>query len=421
VNEFNYTNGLLFAEKVSVQKIAEEIGTPFYCYSKNAIVKNFVNFRKAFKNFPTMICFAVKANSNLSVLRILSKLGAGADVVSMGELMRALSAGIDPKKIIFSGIGKSHEEISKGLRVGIKQFNVESESEFMEIASLARKMRCIASVSLRINPNVIAKTHRKITTGSRDNKFGITCKQAIGLFKISSEVQEINIVGLAIHIGSQITTVAPFREAFRTVVRLANDLRRIGFRLHSIDVGGGLGIQYANESTIGLQRYSRIVSSLINSLQCELILEPGRFIVADAGVLVTKILRLKSNKRRHFLIVDSAMNDFMRPALYDAYHKIIPVKKTKLPKSKSVKKWDIVGPICESSDTFGSNRIFNHPRENDILVICSAGAYGFVMSSNYNSREHIPEVLVSGKKYGFIRKGQRVENLIKQDISPRWL
>ena len=421
MNEFNYTNGFLFAEKISLQKIAEEVGTPFYCYSKNAIVKNFLNFKKAFKNFPTMVCFAVKANSNLSVLRILSKLGAGADVVSMGELMKALSAGIDPKKIIFSGVGKSREEISKALGIGIKQFNVESESEFMEITNLAKKAHRVASVSLRINPNVIAKTHRKITTGSHDDKFGITCEQAIRLFQKSSEMQEVNIIGLAIHIGSQITKVAPFKEAFDVIRKLANDLKRMNFQLQNVDVGGGLGIQYANENTVSLKNYSRIVSSLINSLQCGLILEPGRFIVADAGVLVTKILRLKSNGRKHFIIVDSAMNDFIRPAIYDAYHKIIPLKKTKIQNLKSAKKWDIVGPICESSDTFARNRIFRDPKENDILAICSTGAYGFVMSSNYNSRQHIPEILISGKKYALIRKRQKMEHLIKTDILPRWL
>ncbi len=420
MSEFSYINGVLFAEKVSIQKIAKDVGTPFYCYSRNAILKNFINFKKVFKARSTMICFAVKANSNLSILKILSKLGAGADVVSMGELIRALSAGIDPKKIVFSGVGKSREEISKGLRSGIRQFNVESESEFIEIANIARKMHCIASVALRINPNIRAETHKKITTGGYDNKFGITCDQAIRLFKMSSKIQEINITGLAIHIGSQITQTTPFVKSFSVITKLMNNLKRMGFSIKSMDVGGGLGVQYNNEKTISLKKYGSIVSSLVSKFGCELILEPGRFIVADAGILVTKVLRTKSNQHKRFIIVDAAMNDFMRPAIYDAYHKIIPLKKSKPSRTKKMKKWDVVGPICESSDTFGVNRPFD-PKEDDILIICSVGAYGFAMSSNYNSRGHIPEILVSSNKYSVVRKRQKLDNLIKTDITPRWL
>lgn len=420
MDHFQYQNGQLMAENVPLSQIAAEVGTPVYVYSTATLERHFRVFSEAFEGLDALVCFAVKANSNLAVLKTLARAGAGADVVSLGELTRALRAGIPGDKIVFSGVGKTRGEMRAALEAGIKQFNVESEAELEALSHVAGQMGRIAPVSVRVNPDVDAKTHEKISTGKSENKFGIAWQKVDAVYARIMELENLEAVGVDLHIGSQLTDLAPFREAFEKVLTLVKDLRTKGHNIQHIDLGGGLGIPYDPSAATPPQpsAYGAMVREVLQGLDCSIILEPGRMIAGNAGLLLTKMLYEKQGENRVFYILDAAMNDLSRPAMYDAYHGIVPVKEAQ--DSETVKA-DFVGPVCESSDVFAKQRETTPLEAGDLVAIKSAGAYGAVMASTYNSRPLVPEVLVSGNKYAVIRPRQSLEELLSLDDIPSWL
>jgi len=409
---FHYQNNQLFAENVSLAEIAEKFGTPCYVYSRSIIEKNWREFDDAFLNYPHRICYAVKANSNIAILNLLAKLQSGFDIVSQGELERVLAAGGDPKKIVFSGVGKQDKEIIRALEVGIFCFNVESEPELEKLNLIATQLNTIAPVALRINPNIDARTHPYIATGLNENKFGIELALTLPLCRKIKNLSHLNLVGIGCHIGSQLTELDPFLEALDCLFGLVDQLAFEGIELKHLDIGGGLGIRYQDEHPPTIHDYVSAIRDKLGARQLEIILEPGRVIVADAGILLTKIEYLKHSQHKNFAIVDAAMNDFMRPALYDAWQKIIPVK---LDKNNTEQTYDIVGPVCETGDFLGKKRKLA-VNSGDLLTICAAGAYGFSMSSNYNSRPRAAEVLVDGSHASLIRKRESIEDLFAHEI-----
>lgn len=407
---FHYQNNTLFAENVPVTAIAEQFGTPCYVYSRAAIEKNWQAFDTAFGDYPHRICYAVKANSNIAILNLLAKLNSGFDIVSRGELERVLAAGGDPKKIVFSGVGKQADEIIRALEVGIFCFNVESESELERLNTLAGQQKKIAQIALRVNPNIDARTHPYIATGLNENKFGIELSQTLSLARKIKQLPHLKLIGIGSHIGSQLTELSPFLEALDCLLDLVDQLKKEGFQLQNLDIGGGLGIIYRDETPPSIHDYVTAIRQKIADCGLEVIIEPGRIIVANAGILVTKVEYLKHSNHKNFAIVDAAMNDLMRPALYDAWQNIIPVTKTFDTEST----YDIVGPVCESGDFLGKNRQLAL-RVDDLLAICSVGAYGFSMSSNYNSRPRAAEVIVDGDQVHLIRDRELIEELYSNE------
>ncbi|UTW55146.1 diaminopimelate decarboxylase [Kordiimonas sp. SCSIO 12610] len=425
MDHFQYRDGNLFAEDVDLREIAKEVGTPVYVYSSATLKRHFRVFQEAFDGLDALICFAVKANSNQAVLKTLAQEGSGADVVSGGELKRALLAGIPAQKIVFSGVGKTPDEMRDALKANIKQFNVESEAELEVLNAVAEGMGMIAPVSVRVNPDVDAKTHAKISTGKAENKFGIPWVRVSRVYERIAELSHLKAVGVDVHIGSQLTDLGPFEAAFKKVVDLVKNLRVQGHDIQHIDLGGGLGIPYdpEEETPPSPGAYGAMIGKVLGDLDCSIILEPGRLIAGNAGILLTSMLYEKESENKVFYILDAAMNDLSRPAMYDAYHDIIPVKEPSNVGSdqSNLVSADFVGPVCETGDTFAKSRTTSPMMAGDLAVIKSAGAYGAVMASTYNSRALIPEVLVSEDKFSVIRKRQSIEDLINLDQVPDWL
>jgi diaminopimelate decarboxylase len=419
MDHFNYRNGQLYAEDVSVDEIAASVGTPFYVYSTATLERHFKLFDDALDGMDHCICYAMKAASNQAILKTLGNLGAGMDVVSGGEYRRAIAAGIPPEKVVFSGVGKTLEEITLALQKGIRQFNVESDSELAQISEIASSMGKIAPIAIRINPDVDAQTHEKIATGKAENKFGIPLSRAREVYSKASKMPGISVVGIDLHIGSQLTDLKPFEEAYQKLADLTQILRQDGHKIKRLDLGGGLGIPYdKNKSAPPLPvEYGKMVRKVLGHLECEIEIEPGRLIVGNAGILVSSVLGIKNGDNRNFLILDAAMNDLIRPAMYDAYHDIIPVKQP----SSDEAVYDVVGPVCETGDTFAKKRTMPELSENELVAFRSAGAYGAVMSSEYNTRPLIPEVMVNKNEFSIIRKRPSYEEIIDRDIIPTWL
>jgi diaminopimelate decarboxylase len=417
VHHFNYQSGELFCENVPVQKIAAAVGTPFYVYSAATLTQHFQVFEAAFAKFPHIVCFAVKANANLAILRLFGRLGAGADIVSGGELYRALQAGLDPGKIVYSGVGKRPEEIRAALKANILLFNLESSQELTAINRIAGRLRLKAPVALRINPDIDAKTHPYISTGLKKNKFGIDIEQAVEDYRRATALPHLDVVGVACHIGSQITQVAPFIEALQRLKELIARLRTLGIAIRYLDLGGGLGIQYHDEEPPHPQEYGQKLLEHLQGLDCTLILEPGRVLVGNAGVLVTRVLYTKATDTQHFIIVDAGMNDLARPSLYGSYHGLWPLTEAARPQIKA----SIVGPICESGDFLAKDRLMPAFTPGEMLAVMSAGAYGFSMSSNYNARPRVPEILVQDRDFYVIRKRETYRHLTWGESIPEFL
>ena len=400
--------GSLFAEAVSLETIADQFGTPTYVYSKNTLIQTFESFKKGLIKTDHLICFAVKANSNIAILNLFASLGAGFDIVSGGELERVIYAGGDPQKIVFSGVGKTASEIEAALKANILCFNVESRSELLRIEEVAKKINIKAPISIRVNPDVDAKTHPYISTGLKDNKFGVDFNQALTLYLEAKNMSQIEIKGIDCHIGSQITELKPFVDALDRVLSLVDQLKKNDIHLSHIDIGGGIGICYQDESPPDFEIYTKEILSKIQNLNVKIIFEPGRALVGNAGILLSKVEYLKQNDVKHFAIIDAAMNDLMRPTLYDAYHDIKIVREHDT-KSQS---FDVVGPVCESGDFIAKNRSLKL-KENDLICIMSAGAYGMSMSSNYNSRGRAAEVMVDQDKIFEVRAREKSSDLFK--------
>jgi diaminopimelate decarboxylase len=416
---FEYQNGELYAEKVPVRKIAKEVGTPTYIYSLATLKRHYQVFDEAFGKQPHIICFSVKANSNIAILRAFAKQGGGFDIVSGGELFRALKAGADPKKIVFSGVGKSGEEIRYALEAGILMFNVESEQELSTLNQVAAKVGKKAPISLRINPDVDPQTHPYISTGMKKAKFGIAIQRSMESYKKAMALPNLEIVGVDCHIGSQLTSVTPFVDAISRVREymdrvLTGALKMPGGHIRYLDLGGGLGIRYKDEEPPHPEEYAKSIVQALEGLDVTLILEPGRVIVGNAGILLTRVLYLKETEEKKFVVVDGAMNDLIRPALYGSYQAIRPV----LEKKAEPIVTDVVGPICESGDFFAKDREIPRPESGDFLAVMSAGAYGFSMASNYNSRPRAAEVLVDGDRFHVIRARETFEDLIRGETIP---
>ncbi len=404
---FTYQHRELFCERVAVAKIAAETGTPFYLYSSERFRENFNAYARAFSGAEATICFAVKSCSNIAILKLLQAAGAGADTVSSGEIRRALLAGIAPEKIIFSGVGKTKEEIAFALESGIGQLNVESPEELEMINEIAAARNVRAKVSVRVNPDVDAGTHHKISTGRKADKFGIPWEEARATYRQARTLSHLEIQGVACHIGSQITDLVPFRAAFRKITDLASKLLADGFPLRRIDLGGGLGIRYQDETPVPVSEYADEALQHVRPLGLHLFLEPGRSIAASAGVLISEVQFIKHTGEKSFVVLDAGMNDLARPAIYGAYHEIIPVREGEADQS-----YDVVGPVCESSDIFGTNRRLPKLQAGDLVAILNAGAYGAAMSSNYNTRGLLPEILVDGDQFKVIRTRQSFEEII---------
>ncbi|RKX62064.1 MAG: diaminopimelate decarboxylase [Thermodesulfobacteriota bacterium] len=409
MNHFNYKNKELYCENVPVKEIACKVKTPFYLYSSATLTRHFNVFDRAFSRHPHLICFAVKANSNLAVLNLLGKLGAGADIVSGGELHRALKAGIPADRIVYSGVGKTEKEIREAAKADILMFNVESMDELDAISRQARRLKCRVRVSFRVNPDVDANTHPYISTGLKKNKFGLPMSQALEAYKVASDRDELDVVGIDCHIGSQLIRVEPFVDAIGKIKSLLQKLEGFGTKLKFIDVGGGLGIRYQDEIPPEPDAYARALLSEVKDLPHCLIIEPGRSIVGNAGILITKILYTKDTEEKRFYIVDAAMNDLARPSLYEAFHEILPVIKTDMHLHPA----DVVGPICETGDFLARERPMPDLNQGSLLAVMSAGAYGFTMSSNYNSRPRVSEVMVKDDQFKVIRKRETYASLLR--------
>ncbi len=418
VHHFQQRDGVLFAEDVDLNDLAADVGTPFYVYSSATLRRHVRVVKKAFDGIPTLLAYAMKANSNQAVLKLMASEGCGADVVSLGELERALAAGIRPDMIVFSGVAKTIAEMRRGLEVGIKCFNVESEPELERLSMVASDLGLTARISVRINPDVDARTHAKISTGKSENKFGIPFKRAHDVYRRIAELPNIEAVGVDMHIGSQITDLEPFGNAFGLMAELVTALRADGHRIDHVDVGGGLGIPYHHdqEAPPHPDSYAAVVRDKVGQLGCSLVIEPGRLLVGNAGILVTKVEYVKEGEA-NFIIVDAAMNDLIRPTLYEAHHDIEPVNQSNLPPITG----DIVGPVCETGDYLARGRTIAGVKEGDLLAVISAGAYGAVMASTYNSRPLIPEVLVDGSRWHVIRPRKSIEDLIALDSVPDWV
>jgi len=408
MNFIRFKSNNLCVENISALKLAKKYQTPFYCYSLAQLRNNFLRFNNIFKNIKPIICFSVKSNSNLTLLRELRKIGSGADVVSIGELLKAIKVGINSKKIVFSGVGKTEEEISEAVKKRILLINVESESEAILINKVSKKLSKKTSIGIRLNPNISGNTHKKISTGSKNEKFGLPYGDCINLCKKIQKMKNLKLEGLSVHIGSQITNIKPFKDMLSTLDKL---IKRIKIDFKFIDLGGGMGISYSNkEKKLNLKKYSKLVEKFMKNKNAKIIFEPGRVIVGNSGLLISKILYIKKGADKKFIILDAGMNDLMRPALYNAKHQIIPLKKTNKRFAENI---EFVGPICESSDKFFNQKGFAKVKEGDYVGLTHVGAYGMSLSSNYNIRPTAAEVMVTGSNHKLIRKRQSLENLVK--------
>ena len=421
MNHFQYRDGVLHAEAVSLTALAAQVGTPFYCYSTATLERHYRVFAEAFAGVSTLVCYAMKANSNQSVLKTLAKLGAGADVVSGGELKRARAAGIPPEKIVFSGIGKTEAELRQTLAENILCINIESEPELDLLSKLAVEMGCIARISVRVNPDIDSGGHAKISTGKSENKFGIPIAHARGVYARAAKLPGIKITGVDMHIGSQITDLVPLEAAFRVLADFVRTLRADGHTISHVDFGGGLGIPYhANrEAPPAPLAYADMVKRVTHNLGCTLLFEPGRMIVGNAGILVTRVIYVKHGDAKNFVIIDAAMNDLIRPTLYEAHHDILPVREATKGARNIVA--DVVGPVCESGDYLALDRTLPEPQAGDLLAIMTAGAYGAVQSGFYNTRALVPEVLVKDGQYAVVRPRVDTNTLIAMDKTAPWL
>ena len=421
MDHFLYRNGVLHAEDVALPEIAAAVGTPFYVYSTATLTRHFALFQEALAGMPHTICFAMKSLSNVAVLKLLAGLGAGMDVVSIGEYLRAKAAGVPGDRIVFSGVGKTRDEMRTALAGGIRQFNVESEPELRALSGVASAMGLVAPITIRVNPDVDAMTHEKIATGKKDNKFGIPISRARAVYAEAASLPGIEVVGIDVHIGSQLTDLAPFEAAYTKVAELTGILRADGHDIRRLDLGGALGIPYqrSNDAPPLPLDYGAMVRRTLGHLGCEIEIEPGRLIAGNAGLMVTRVIWVKQGEDRQFLIVDAAMNDLIRPAMYGAHHDIVPVVEAAPGTEAEV--YDVVGPVCESGDTFAKGRALVPLVEGDLVAFRSAGAYGAVMASEYNSRPLIPEVLVKGDQFAVIRARPSFEDMINRDTIPIWL
>jgi len=406
-----YRDGELCLESMPLSAVAETYGTPVFVYSRQAIETQWRAFDRAFDTLPHLICYAVKANSNLAILNLLARLGSGFDIVSVGELERVIHAGGDPSRVVFSGVGKRHDEIVRGLECGIRCFNVESVAELARINDIARETGTVAPVSIRVNPDVDAGTHPYIATGLKENKFGIEYSAALSTYQDAAAMPGIHVIGIDCHIGSQITTLTPFQDALARLLELLDTLEQLGIHIQHIDVGGGLGIPYLDTRVPAPGDYVSAIRTLFEKRNIEIIIEPGRAIVGNAGVMLTRVEYLKHNDGHHFAIVDAAMNDLIRPSLYDAWHAILPVSEASAGLTAD---YDVVGPVCETGDFLGRKRHLSL-RQGDLLAVCSTGAYGYSMSSNYNSRPRASEVMVDGAQTWLVRRRETLEELFQHE------
>ena len=421
MDHFLYRNGVLHAEDVSLTDIAASVGTPFYCYSTATLTRHFTLFDEALHGMDHLICFAMKSNSNLAVLKLIGDLGAGREVEYMGEYVKARAAGVPGERIVFSGVGKTREEMRTALSGGIRQFNVESEPELDALNEVAMSMGVKAPIAIRVNPDVDAKTHAKIATGKSENKFGIPIKSARAVYARAAKMDGIDVAGIDVHIGSQLTQLEPFELAFTKVAELTEVLRSDGINIRRLDLGGGLGIPYerSNEAPPLPMEYGDVIRKTVGHLGCEIEIEPGRLISGNAGVMVSSVIYLKHGEGRDFLIIDAAMNDLIRPSMYEAHHDIVPVIEAAAGSEKA--SYDIVGPVCETGDTFAKAREMTALGPDDLVAFRPAGAYGAVMASEYNSRPLIPEVLVHGDQFAVIRARPTYDEMINRDTIAEWL
>jgi diaminopimelate decarboxylase len=414
---FEYKNGELHCERVPVSRIAEQVGTPFYLYSYRTLVRHFNVFNEAFERIPHLVCYSMKSNSNLALIRLFVNLGGGVDVVSGGELYRAINGGADPQKIVFSGVGKREDEIEYGLKAGILMFNAESLMELQTINEVAGRLNKKAPISIRVNPDIDAKTHPYITTGMKQNKFGIDILRAPMAYRLASELPHLKVIGIDCHLGSQLVDVEPFVEALKKLKSLVDDLRSGGIDIQYLDLGGGLGITYNDEEPPHPYEYASNILEEIRKFNCTLILEPGRVIVGNAGILVSKVLYTKENEEKRFLIVDAAMNDLVRPSYYGSFHQILPVRE----ENREEVVVDVVGPVCESADFLAKERKIPRLNPGELIAVMSAGAYGFSMATNYNSRPRVAEVMIRDDEIHVIRKREAYEDLIRGETIPDFL
>ncbi len=408
MSEFNYQSGLLYAEGASLAEIARQYGTPCYVYSRKEIESRWIAFDSALASLPHLVCYAIKANSNLAVINLLARLDSGFDIVSAGELQRVIKAGGDPAKVVFSGVGKKTDELEFALQQNIKCFNVESANELIRLNAVAASMNLSAPVSLRVNPDVDAETHPYISTGLKDNKFGIAFESAKDVYQEAAAMNNINVVGIDCHIGSQIINLSPFKDALLRILALIDELKKSGIELHHLDIGGGLGIAYHNETPPTPSEYVNVITETMQDYDLEIIMEPGRSIVGNAGVLITEVQYLNKTPYHNFAVVDAAMNDLIRPALYDGWHDIKRIEEA----SNAIEvNYDVVGPVCETGDFLGKDRLLRL-KQGDLLAVFSAGAYGFTMASNYNSRPRVAEIMVDGESIHEIRRRESVDELM---------
>ena len=421
MDHFLYKNGVLMAEDVALSDIAAAVGTPFYVYSAATLTRHYALFTEALSPLPHQVCFAIKSLSNVAVLKLLGDLGAGMDVVSMGEYLRARAAGVPGERIVFSGVGKTAAEMRLALEGGIRQFNVESEPELLVLSQVARAMGLVAPITIRVNPDVDAKTHEKIATGKKENKFGIPISRAVEVYALAASLPGLRVVGIDVHIGSQLTDLAPFEEAYTKVAALTETLRAAGHQIDRLDLGGGLGIPYerSNSAPPLPLDYGAMIKRVLGHLGCEIEIEPGRLISGNAGLLVAQVIYHKAGEDRDFLIVDAAMNDLVRPSMYGAHHDIVPVVEP-APGAEQLT-YDVVGPVCETGDTFAKARALTGLDAGDLIAFRSAGAYGAVMASEYNSRPLVPEVLVRGDQFAVIRARPTYDQMIARDSIPEWM
>ena len=421
MDHFLYKNGALHAEDVPVAEIAAAVGTPFYVYSTATLLRHFKLFDDALGGMDHLVCYAMKAASNQAILKTLGDAGAGMDVVSGGEYMRAKAAGVPGDRIVFSGVGKTADEIRLALTGGIRQFNVESEPEMQVLNAVALELGVVAPITIRVNPDVDAKTHAKIATGKSENKFGIPISRAHEVYAMAGALKGLDVIGIDVHIGSQLTDLAPFEAAYNKVAELTEELRAQGHNIKRLDLGGGLGIPYerSNEAPPLPSDYGALVKRTLGHLGCEIEIEPGRLIAGNAGLMVSEVIYVKEGEDREFLIIDGAMNDLIRPAMYDAHHDIVPVVEAAA--GIEMAKYDIVGPVCESGDTFAKHREMAPMKSGDLVAFRSAGAYGAVMASEYNSRPLVPEVLVNRDQFAVIRARPTFDEMINRDTIPQWL
>jgi len=401
-----YQSNNFFIERIKAQNLAKRFGTPIYCYSYEKLKKNIINFINNFKSFNPLVCFSVKANSNVNLLREIKKFNFGADVVSIGEMMKVLKAGFNPKKIVFSGVGKTSEELSYAINKNILLINIESEEELIEVEKIAKKKRKLVDIGIRLNPNTDAKTLKKISTGKKENKFGVTEKAFFNLLNYSKKSKYLNLKCLSVHIGSQITSYKPYEKTLGIIKKI---IHKSNYKFQYIDLGGGMGITYENEKKLNYKKYNNSIKNFLKKNKTKIIFEPGRSIIGDTGILISKVIYIKKTQNKDFIILDSGMNDLIRPALYGSKHKIIPLRRIS---NSSNKNYEFVGPICESTDKFLNIKKFQKLKKNDLIAICDVGAYGMSLSSNYNVRAKPIEILIKGSKVSIIKKRQRLKDII---------